>query len=118
MMHGKGILYLANGKVEYEGEWAEDEPDGWGLYYSYETEGKPHLWKKYEGQLRKGEMDGRGKLALTNGIIYEGEFKLGKIFGRGRKINEQGIVVERDWELQTIEEFTKSCESSSYIREE
>lgn len=24
MMHGKGILYLANGKVEYEGEWAED----------------------------------------------------------------------------------------------
>lgn len=102
MMHGKGILYLANGKVEYEGEWAEDEPDGWGLYYSYEAEARPHLWKKYEGQLRKGEMDGRGKLLFASGVIYEGEFKLGKIFGRGRKISEQGVVVERDWELQTL----------------
>lgn len=37
MMHGKGVLYFSNGKIEYEGEWAEDEPDGWGVYYSYQT---------------------------------------------------------------------------------
>lgn len=118
MMHGKGVLYLPNGKVEYEGEWAEDEPDGWGVYYAYEAEGRVPLWRKFEGQLRKGEMDGRGKLLFASGLIYEGEFKLGKIFGRGRKISEQGVVVERDWDLQTLEEFARSCQSSAYIREE
>lgn len=118
LMHGKGVLYLPNGKVEYEGEWAEDEPDGWGLYYCYEAEGRPPLWRRYEGQLRRGEMDGRGKLLFASGLIYEGEFRLGKIFGRGKKISEEGVVVEREWPLQTLEEFARSCQSSAYVREE
>ena len=118
LMHGKGVLYLPNGKVEYEGEWADDEPDGWGLLHCYEAEGRPPLWRRYEGQLRRGEMDGRGKLLFASGLIYEGEFRLGKIFGRGRKISGEGVVVERDWHLQTLEEFASSCQSSAYVREE
>lgn len=47
MMHGKGVLYLPNGKVEYEGEWEEDEPNGWGIYYAYDSEAKPVVWRKY-----------------------------------------------------------------------
>lgn len=72
MMHGKGILYLPSGKIEYEGEWAEDEPDGWGLYYAYESPENSKVWRKYEGQLCRGEMEGRGKLTFANGTIFEG----------------------------------------------
>lgn len=43
-MHGKGTLYLSNGKTQYEGQWAEDEPDGWGIYNSYSD---PPVWRSY-----------------------------------------------------------------------
>lgn len=116
MMHGKGVLYLPNGKVEYQGEWAEDEPDGWGVYYAYDSPENSKVWRRYEGQLRRGEMEGRGKLTFANGVIYEGEFRNGNIFGRGKRIDPQGGVVEREWELQTVEEFIKG-NNASYKRE-
>lgn len=30
--------------------------------HAYELEGKPFIWKTYEGELNRGEMQGRGKL--------------------------------------------------------
>jgi hypothetical protein len=34
MMHGEGQLFFPNGRVEYMGEWALGEPNGWGILHS------------------------------------------------------------------------------------
>ena len=70
MMHGKGILYYPNGKIEYKGQWKEDEPHGWGELYALQKEGVRVSWKKYEGEVMKGEMHGRGKVSFINGSIF------------------------------------------------
>lgn len=36
-MHGKGQLYFSNGKLEYDGEWKEDQPNGWGVLNSNDS---------------------------------------------------------------------------------
>ena len=30
-MHGKGTLYYASGKIAYEGNWADDKFEGYGI---------------------------------------------------------------------------------------
>jgi hypothetical protein len=100
MMHGEGQLFFPNGKLEYQGEWANDEPNGWGLLYPSD----PHsLWTAYEGQMRSGAMHGRGKLYFSDGTVFEGEFQNGKVFGRGCRVSPTGQAVEREWRLTALE---------------
>jgi hypothetical protein len=85
-MEGYGTLYYPNGAIAYEGEWQDDEFDGFGTVYNdhpspikggfdytnFNT--LDEEWIKYEGQLKKDAKDGKGKLYLTNGEIYNGLF--------------------------------------------
>ena len=68
MMHGEGILYFPNGKIEYQGEWALDEPNGWGVLYSRTND--EHVWLRYEGYMQNAEMHGRGKLVFMDGTVF------------------------------------------------
>ena len=49
MMHGEGQLFFPNGKVEYQGEWALDEPNGWGILYASTDSNKNRnsTWTRY-----------------------------------------------------------------------
>merc|ERR1712086_929171 len=38
---------------------------------------------KFEGEVKNGEMDGRGKFTMSNNNIYIGEFKDGQFHGKG-----------------------------------
>ena len=66
--HGKGKLEM---KAEsYEGDFYEGEMTGYGTYiYS------PSIGDKYEGFMKNGKRDGKGKYTWGDGSVYEGEFK-------------------------------------------
>lgn len=46
-MHGEGQLFFPNGKVEYQGEWANGEPNGWGILYAPQDFSTPTVWTRY-----------------------------------------------------------------------
>ena len=66
-MHGFGkIIFLKEGH-KYEGQFKNNQIEGWGVL----------LWKygdRYEGQVKNGKMHGKGKYFFKNGKIYEGIF--------------------------------------------
>ena len=67
--NGKGKKYsILDGKLEYEGEYKNDNKEGYGIYYF--TNGD-----KYEGEFKNDNMEGYGTNYFTNGDRYEGEFK-------------------------------------------
>ena len=70
MMHGQGQLFFPNGKVEYQGEWSRDEPNGWGVLYSPSDFNSKEIWTRYEGEMKNGEMNGRGKVYFLDGTIF------------------------------------------------
>ena len=107
-MHGKGQLYLPNGRTEYNGEWRNDEPHGWGISNNFSQKGEPLLWKKYEGEFFKGDMSGRGKVTFSNGGTYEGDFKNGCICGQGRYFAPDGSVLDKNWPFMSIPDFLKT----------
>ena len=37
---------------------------------------------KYEGEMKEGWYDGKGKFTYDNGVIYEGEFSKGRFHGK------------------------------------
>ena len=66
-MHGFGkIIFLKEGH-KYEGQFKNNQIEGWGVL----------LWKygdRYEGQVKDGKMHGKGKYYYKDGKIYEGIF--------------------------------------------
>lgn len=90
MMHGRGIMTYpsdqAEGRLTYEGEFVNSEPDGQGVM----------TWSdgsRYDGQWRKNRQSGRGTLTLKDGGKYEGTWQAGRKFNgtdydsAGRKIS-------------------------------
>ncbi len=77
---GKGILYLTDSEIIYDGEW---------LKGFYDKEGKLTLSKfcSYEGNFKNSAMNGKGKLTYKehNGqhYNYNGVFENGKFHGEG-----------------------------------
>lgn len=81
-MQGKGKLYYQSGKLAYEGDWVNDQFEGFGkLYNEYpELMNQPlnyrnlddveEMWTKYEGEFSGDLKSGRGVLFLTNGEYY------------------------------------------------
>ena len=51
----------------------------------------------YEGELKEGKPDGRGRMTCANGNVYKGEWKEGKPDGRGKMTDTDGSVYEWDW---------------------
>jgi len=48
----------------------------------------------YEGEWRKGRIDGSGKMEFIGGDLYEGEWKNDMMDGRGKNIYHNGNVYE------------------------
>ena len=75
-MHGNGIIFYKNGKINYEGEFANDKKEGNGKYIEENGD-------YYIGQWLNDNKHGKGKEYYTNGEIkHEGQFINGKYFDR------------------------------------
>ena len=72
---GKGRLIFKQGE-EYEGDWADNKANGFGIYKSKEV--------KYEGKWKDDRQDGIGTETWSDGTSYTGEFKSGQKTGEGK----------------------------------
>ena len=74
----------------YEGELKDGKENGKGKYTW--TDGDV-----YEGEFVDGKMTGWGTYKWPDGAVYEGEFVDGKLTGRGKKTYSSGDVYEGEW---------------------
>ena len=90
---GKGILYLSNGEIKYEGNFVNGKKQGLGTYYFdkdfYVIESGEKLYFRkgdyYKGQWSNNAMNGKGTLYLKDGSVkYEGDFVNNKLTGKGK----------------------------------
>ena len=71
--HGKGIYYYKNGDIQYEGDYVNDEYDGYGKYIEENGD-------YYIGEFKNGAKNGKGILfdiygnIKSEGIWAEDEF--------------------------------------------
>ena len=98
---GEGKLYNAQGELLYEGSWAHGKTNGFGKrYYLSETDQR----ETYEGELKDGVFQGKGKLTWKNGTFYEGGFVNGKREGYGiRTFKEPLERYEGFWKEDAFE---------------
>ena len=77
----------------YKGDWADDKPNGKGVYV-YQYSGII-----IEGMFKDGQLDGQGmaKIRYVNGDIYEGGVANSKRHGRGKLYYQNGDYYEGDW---------------------
>ena len=75
----------------YQGEMVGFQPDGFGRYYDASSS------LKYEGQWADGQFDGHGMYFFYSGNVFEGCFRNGKMDGPGVLYDVQGIVIERGY---------------------
>ena len=88
--NGRGIMtYSATGDV-YEGEFANDEITGSGVF-------KYSNGDLYEGSLLNSQKHGHGKFTYANGNVYEGNFQNDVRSGRGKFTWASGTVYEGDF---------------------
>lgn len=89
---GRGLLVSnAEGTERYEGEFANDFPDGAGI----------KTWANgsvYDGQFREGRKEGQGTLREPNGRTYTGQWKDGKRHGIGTQVLDEHTRYEGRWE--------------------
>lgn len=75
--HGKGTMVYENGDI-YIGMFKEKLKDGFGVMsytdLSYILIIKYFLENKYEGEFKRDERTGKGKMIYSNGDIYEGDW--------------------------------------------
>ena len=87
MRQGKGIEYYKNNTILYEGDFSNDEKEGYGKY----------IWETgeyYIGQFLKGEKHGKGTEYRKDGTIkYEGEFVNGQYEGKGKLYYKSGKIM-------------------------
>lgn len=113
--HGHGTrVYFDNdgGMRRYEGQWADDEPDGVGaLECSAFTlvgqfvRGQAHgrgakemaSGEAYEGEFRDGFYHGSGRLRYQDGGTFDGEFARGVRHGQGRRVFANGDTYVGQW---------------------
>lgn len=98
--HGKGILYLKNNEIKYDGDFVNGKKEGNGKYFYEDKEmfvmenNKKFYFMKgdfYTGQWRNDYMNGQGIIYLNNGKIkYKGDFVDDKFEGYGQYNFESG----------------------------
>ena len=86
---GKGVLITDNFK--YEGQFNGGKIDGYGKIVFL---GSNVLECEYEGTFRQNNIEGNGIMKWKNGNMYQGEIKNGKMNGRGRFIPKDGIPID------------------------
>ena len=86
---GQGILLTKY--LQYKGEFNRGKIDVYGkILFINDKEGKI----EYEGHFKENNIEGIGVMRWNNGNMYEGEMKNGKMNGRGKFIPFNGIPNE------------------------
>jgi len=124
-MHGKGILYYKDGKIEYDGNFINGKREGKGKYIwedgSYyigqwsnnNMNGKGTAYNKddtiqYEGDFVNGKKEGYGKFIYEDGLYYIGKWLNDKRNGKGKLYNKDGIIeYEGDFVNDKMEGYGK-----------
>jgi hypothetical protein len=75
--------------LELRLDMAEGTPNGAGLSF--------RSGASYEGALRNGKADGKGKWTRPNGSYYEGNFADGLPSGQGKLVSERGVAYEGEF---------------------
>lgn len=80
--------------VKWNGACVDGFADGQGVmqWYSDSAPGP-----RYEGNLRRGVVSGRGKLTLPDGSMYDGEWSDGKQQGTGTLTTADGTSYQGEW---------------------
>ena len=86
---GKGVLFTE--KFKYNGQFFGGKIDGYGKIVFLDP--KCEICE-YEGFFKENKIEGNGTMKWRNGNIYQGEMKNGKMNGRGRFIPKDGIPSE------------------------
>ena len=83
---GKGVLLTKN--FQYKGQFSQGKIDGYGKIVFIEPSNEVC---EYEGFFKNNQIEGNGLMKWRNGNMYQGEMKNGKMNGRGRFIPKDGI---------------------------
>ena len=90
-LHGKGILYYKDGKIEYDGDFIKGKREGKGKYF-FEN------GYYYIGEWLNNFMNGKGTVYYNNGtILYEGDWVCDKKEGNGKNIYKDGEYYIGEW---------------------
>jgi len=113
-MHGKGIIYLVDGRVKYDGDLVNNKFEGNGKYY-FESGGyyvgqlkqdMQHGYGKmydkdgslrFEGNFVNDHMHGMGKMYFEDGQYYVAQFTNGEINGVGKLYSSNGTLLKEDY---------------------
>ena len=111
-INGKGKLIDPLGDY-YEGEFINDNAEGYGKYIHKEGPSYIGTWKnnrqegkgkeiwpdktEYEGYYKNGEKSGKGKLKLNDGSYYIGDFNHNQIHGKGKYYWYDNKRYEGEW---------------------
>ena len=83
-------------RSSYEGRLKNGIPDGKGKMTSFD--GKT----VYEGNFKNGRKHGKGKVTYPDGTGYEGEFKDGEKHGKGKMTRNGETFKEGEWNMGTF----------------
>ena len=83
---GKGVLLTKN--FQYQGMFNQGKIDGYGKIVFIEPSSEE---AEYEGFFKENKIEGEGIMKWRNGNMYQGEMKNGKMNGRGRFIPKGGV---------------------------
>ena len=86
-MNGSGKLLSSQGQIVYEGGFAGNEFDGFGILHHI----RDGAVLRYEGLFKNSLKHGIGKLYYRNGDVFLGEFRQDQIEGVGILITGKGI---------------------------
>lgn len=85
--HGKFLHALTGVTEEYDGEWNNDQMEGYGVY-------KYLSGARYEGNWVKNRQHGQGTFYFPNGAKYVGQWENHKMSGRGMYTDPYGVPWE------------------------
>ena len=84
LKHVQWIYIWEEGDV-YDGDWANDKQEGYGVY-EYAT------GSKYEGYWLIYQRHGKGKYSEANGNVYEGDYVDDMMHGIGKATLADGTI--------------------------
>ena len=87
--HGKGVLITE--KFQYKGQFSKGKIDGFGKIVFLDEKATEC---EYEGFFKENKIEGNGIMKWKNGNMYQGEIKNGKMNGRGRFIPKDGLPID------------------------
>ncbi len=115
MACGSRTISWMNGT--YQGEVADGQPDGYGMwtgqnqssYSGFWKAGKwngngVYVWKNYtyRGGFKDGKYAGYGELSIGDSVVYSGQWSAGRRQGRGYIVDARHRKIEGIWNADTL----------------